>query len=240
MMFGNIRLMVSKIDNLPIGRKITFLIKIGTNVMPLQMRVEFSETATSAAPLFLIILLISVAVAGIKQRSWSYLICYTIFGIYLLFAIDRTFFPIWISGAYADARRQIPVLSEINITPFYFGPYGLEDAVSTQLLNILLTVPFGFGINFIARMRPRSFLWLGPAIGFGIEIIQLVVSLLLGYAYRYIDINDVIMNTLGVLVGYAAFRLFAWFYVFTTHRFRINHEGLAAYFYDVSRRSGNV
>lgn len=107
-------------------------------------------------------------------------------------------------------------------------------------MNIALTIPFGFGVNFVANIRPRSFRWLAPSVGFGIELTQLAISLALGYTYRYIDINDVIMNTLGVLIGYGGFRVFAWLYLLITRRLGIRHWGPTAYVYEIASRANSA
>ena len=95
-------------------------------------------------------------------------------------------------------------------------------------------MPFGIGINFIAQLRMRSYVWLPFAVGLGIEEMQLAENLAVGYPYRVVDINDVWMNAIGVLIGYGAFRLFAWVYVAVTDRLNFKPGGLWAYIYSVA------
>ena len=71
--------------------------------------------------------------------------------------------------------------------------------------NVLTLVPFGFLLPFAA---PRLATWprmVGAALVFpvGIELAQLAVSLLLGYSYRATEVDDVLLNFAGVLIGYA-------------------------------------
>ena len=47
----------------------------------------------------------------------------------------------------------------------------------------------------------------GLAVSVAIEGTQLGLSLLMGYWYRVADVDDLILNTAGVLLGYGAFRL---------------------------------
>ena len=164
------------------------------------MRVEAGEVAVDIwlfgaiglAVLFVVLLVIFWR----RKHSLSYLLCLSIFSLYLLVALDKTFFPIWISGDYATAMKQVPFTSNLNLIPFYFDPYGtLENSLVTLLQNVALTIPFGFGMNFLAHIRAKRVLWLALAVGFGIEGTQLIISLVLGYAYRIIDINDVLMNS---------------------------------------------
>lgn len=190
-------------------------------------------------PLGLVILGVLLVVLWRRTQSLSALLCLFIFGIYLLFAVDRAFFPIAISGSYADEMRKVErVSSFINLIPFNFNFSEIPDIVFRQIFqNVLLTVPFGFGVSFVARLRAKDFAWLIPVIGFGIETMQVLISLLLRYPYRVIDINDALLNTLGVLIGYGSFRIFAWFYVWVVQRLGIKYRGLAAYIYDVASRA---
>jgi len=95
-------------------------------------------------------------------------------------------------------------------------------------------MPFGFGINFIIPVKKRGLIWLPLAVGLGIEGTELVANLAVGYPYRVVDINDVWMDAVGVLIGYGAFRLFAWVYVAVTDRLNFKPGGLWAYIYSVA------
>jgi glycopeptide antibiotics resistance protein len=103
--------------------------------------------------------------------------------------------------------------------------------------NILLTIPFGLGIIFVSRLRPRDFLWLPLAVGFGIETAQLAISIILGYPYRVVDINDALLNAAGVLIGYGLFRIFTWLWFRLTRRFKDKSAGWLAYLNEVASRS---
>ncbi len=45
-----------------------------------------------------------------------------------------------------------------------------------------------------------------------IELIQLLMNLVYGFAYRVVDINDFMLNFLGVVLGLAGFRLVSAIY----------------------------
>jgi glycopeptide antibiotics resistance protein len=203
------------------------------------MRVEFDTFAVDLWFVAIGLLIVSLFIAWRRTHSYSYLICFFIFGAYQLLAIAKIFFPIHISGGFADAmRREREFASFINLIPFYFGPFGtLESSLVSLLQNIILTMPFGFGINFVAPVKGKHFLWLPLAVGLGIEALQLTISLLLGYAYRFIDINDVLMNALGVVIGYGMFRVFAALYLWGTRHFNLQLSGFFAYVYDVAARA---
>ncbi len=75
--------------------------------------------------------------------------------------------------------------------------------------NVLVFVPFGFLLPAIWPRLRRAWIMLlaGVAFSSAIELAQLGVSLYLGYWYRMSDVDDVLLNTCGVLLGFAAFVL---------------------------------
>jgi len=97
----------------------------------------------------------------------------------------------------------------------------------------MLTIPFGFGINFLTRIKPGNIIWLAITIGLGFELYQLLMSLVFRSGIRAVDINDSILNGTGVLLGYVLFRVFAWVNLKVTKRFEIKHKWLFAYIYIV-------
>jgi glycopeptide antibiotics resistance protein len=102
--------------------------------------------------------------------------------------------------------------------------------------NILLTIPLGFGLNFLCRLRMKDILCIS-AVGLGIELLQLALTLLLRYPYRVVDINDVWLNAMGVLIGYGLFQAFAWSYRQISQRLSIKPGRLSAYLSAVADRS---
>lgn len=204
----------------------------------LNMGVEFDGIVKHLWLPAIVILIAFTVLMWLRKRGLSYVLCFFIFGLYALYAVDKVFFPIVVTGAYPDSMKHEPWSSFINVIPFYFGPYGtLESSLNTLVLNIIVTVPFGFGVNFLTRTKPRKILWIALIVGGGTETIQLIVSLILGYPYRYIDINDVVMNALGVLVGYVVFRAFAWAYLWAAQQFSIEFQGFALFIHDIASQA---
>lgn len=73
--------------------------------------------------------------------------------------------------------------------------------------NVLTLAPFGFLLPFAA---PRLATWRRMALAgvlfpLAIELGQLAISLVLGYSYRVTEVDDVLLNLAGVLLGYALF-----------------------------------
>ncbi len=73
-----------------------------------------------------------------------------------------------------------------------------------------MTIPFGLGISLFYPVRGRRILWLALETGLALEGAQLLIMLVIGPNVHSVDINDVLLNALGVLLGYALYRAAAW------------------------------
>lgn len=185
----------------------------------------------------LVLLLVLTVIQWRRGFSVPYLICFVVFGFYVLMAVDLLFFPMHIitdHEPYPLAWRW-----RTNLIPFRFRfTEGYTYLVMRELYgNIIGTIPFGFGLSFVLRRRIRHIVPLALIVGCSGEAIQLVISLLLGYPYRSIDINDAILNTLGIFIGYALFRVFAWGFLLMTYWLHPIHRGLLGYLYEVASRT---
>jgi glycopeptide antibiotics resistance protein len=206
--------------------------------MALRMTIFWGDYAFKAWPLAIIILLVALVFVWRKTKSKTYLLFFACFAYYILFALDKVFFPLPISGSYAENLQinNARFIDNLNLVPFSFGRGTFRSTAETLFLNILLTIPFGFGINFLMNIRARHFLWIAPALGIFLEATQLAISFLLGFIYRVIDINDVLMNMLGVWIGYAIFRVFIGVYVGLIRAVRIKPLGIFGYIYELGLR----
>lgn len=66
-------------------------------------------------------------------------------------------------------------------------------------------MPLGFGLGYFHRPGWVKLLLWALLTGLTMEGIQLLVILTIGTLYHTVDINDVILNALGVIVGYCFF-----------------------------------
>jgi glycopeptide antibiotics resistance protein len=202
------------------------------------MGIEFNGMIFPTWMIAVVIVVILLAIQFRRSSSLLTILCQAVFSIYILKVLDLTFFPLQLNGPYVDNMRSVPIRSFINLIPFYIGEQHIFDERNfiQFVQNILLTIPFGFGILLVSHLRPKDFLWLPLAIGFGIEAAQLTISLILGYPYRVIDINDTLLNAVGVLVGYALFRILAWAFVRMTQRLNHKPGEWEEFFHEVATR----
>lgn len=180
--------------------------------MAIPMMLTFEEIVLPVGIPGLIVLL---AVVWRQKRSRLFCFASALFWFYLLALIRLTLFPIPIPGTLEGRRTIAMILSRINLIPLDFGGlFELHPNVIRHELcgNILLTIPFGLGLPFLSQIRARTVPWLAVTVGLAIETAQLLVSLAIGRAYRGVDINDVLLNATGVLIGYCLFRGIAWLY----------------------------
>lgn len=146
-----------------------------------------------------------------REKSLIYLVFFTIFYVYVIKVLDYTLFQfqsllflkyfvpnIILQGQTAGAN--------INITPLI--TLTLND-LKTSLLNILLLIPFGFGLPFITNLRMKKVIVIGVLLSIAIEFLQLITGFIAKITFRIADINDIIWNTVGVTIGYILFIGFA-------------------------------
>ena len=142
-----------------------------------------------------------------RKQSPVDLLLFTIFYIYLYKVLDYTLLQF---QSLLLLRYFIPGLmlngagagETINLVPLV--TLTTED-LRTSLLNILLMMPFGFGLPFIAELKAGRVIVIGALFSITIELIQLLTGVMAGMTFRVADVNDVIFNTAGVATGYAIY-----------------------------------
>jgi len=148
-----------------------------------------------------------------KKQGSKKLAAGILFGLYIIAVVAVIFFPIPIPlnwPANLTWNGALNDLTRTNLSPLYFlsftnHPFSLKWLLVDFGLNALLTIPFGFGLGFFFRPKWwKLFLW-ALLTGFTLEGIQLLVDLTTGILYHTVDINDVILNSLGVMIGYGLF-----------------------------------
>ncbi len=113
------------------------------------------------------------------------------------------------SGLVNTALVRIQTGQGINLRPFYtifnFHRYGRGMASFLNLWgNIFLFIPYAFGLLLLFKRFKnfKSFFRLILTTTLSIEFLQLFVN-------RSVDIDDVILNLLGALIGYLIYQVLA-------------------------------
>jgi glycopeptide antibiotics resistance protein len=114
----------------------------------------------------------------------------------------------------------------LNLIPIF--TLASQD-LNTSLLNILLLIPFGFGLPFITNRQLKNVVALGALLSITIEFLQLVTGLIAGITLRVADINDVIFNTVGVVIGYLLFSGFVRVYRHISCSWKLSANPISRY-----------
>lgn len=167
-----------------------------------------------ALVLFFFMMLIYLKIK--RKKNNMYLFCFFIMYIYVCEIINLTQFPIYASENMRTVMGGQNVWREMNLLPLK----TLSEGLSIDMLqNVLMTVPLGIGLPFLIRCSWKKITFAGILAGVLCEIGQLFVALWVGFTFRHVNIDDVILNLTGALLGYAFFKAFSCV-------FRKNYEKL--------------
>ena len=130
-----------------------------------------------------------------RKRNKKDFVTRTIFYIYLIFVFYFTLMPIFKSvycRIFSDYR------SKINLIPFVDVIHRHGDYYRQIILNIIMTIPFGFMLPIIKKFKNKliSTTAATALFSFLIEFSQYVFAI-----ERAVDITDIITNTFGGFIG---------------------------------------
>ena len=123
-------------------------------------------------------------------HSWKRTFLYLVFGAYLTAVLCFVGFP---------NIRYIRFDANVNLIPFV----GMADSLRNTLLNVLLFIPLGFLLPLLWQ-RYRN---MGNAMLFAF-FATLTIELSQLFSSRATDVDDLITNFVGALVGYLLARIF--------------------------------
>ena len=118
-----------------------------------------------------------------------------LFAVYLLVLAGVAFLPL--PGTPPPGAAGSGPAYELALSrPDLLGGWEAER-------NVLMTVPFGLLLPLVVRWRHELLLLACVALPLLVETGQLVGSVLVGWAWRSFDVNDLFTNTVGGLLGLA-------------------------------------
>ena len=123
----------------------------------------------------------------------------TLLYVYLSFVLYFTLMPVITSIPFVLNHPYKPM----NLTPFIDVSLGRGDFFRQVVLNVIMTVPFGFlfPLTQNAAARFRKTMLFCFLMSLGIELLQ-------PFFNRSSDITDLITNMAGGVVGYVLYVLF--------------------------------
>ena len=118
------------------------------------------------------------------------------------------FFAFYLSAVCSvtgiPAVNSLRIEPDFNLIPFFDIINGPAAYVKNTVLNIALFIPLGFLLPVIWEGRYRSLkkvLLTGLGVSAGIEVLQI-------FTYRLTDVDDLITNTVGAMLGYGLAKLY--------------------------------
>lgn len=138
---------------------------------------------------------------SLNVRWFTYLY---IFVLYFLCAYFMTMLPLPDRDSLGDLR---PVKEMIQLVPFrnfldIRAETWLRD-VAILVFNLFLTVPLGFFLRYLFRLPFKKVLLAGFLVAMLYELTQLSgLFFIYPRPYRFFDVDDLIINTLGAVVGW--------------------------------------
>ncbi len=172
-----------------------------------------------------------------RKKDYTFLFFFTLFFFYIYKVLDYTlfqfqfllvlkyFFPnLMLKGLISGESINLVPLATLTSADF-----------KTSMLNIILMVPFGLGLPLLIRLRLGMVTLLGCVFSFVIETIQLVSGLLANITFRIADVNDLIFNTIGAIVGYGLFQVGLAISLQAIQATKTQNNPIAKYLLDVGK-----
>jgi len=128
----------------------------------------------------------------LRFHDWTRTVCYLMFAVYL---------------AAVDSVVGLPDITYIRFSPNHnFVPFAyMFSDFTNSFLNVLLFMPLGFFLPVFWK----NFKKCGWTLLFGLGM-SLLIELLQIFTFRATDINDLMTNTLGTLLGWCLARCLLW------------------------------
>jgi glycopeptide antibiotics resistance protein len=146
----------------------------------------------------------------LKRAGWLLFYLYIILLSYFLFFSEHY------GRGYAveNYRYNLQFFKEIERFILYREQLGFESFIVNILGNILAFAPFGFLLPLIHKRYRRFFkiMFLSLLFSLTVEAIQLYLKV------GIFDVDDLLLNTLGGLLGYLVFSICHVFYRSLDHK----------------------
>lgn len=137
-----------------------------------------------------------------KRKGRDALLVNTLMYLYLSAVLYFTLMPVLTALPFVLNHPYTPM----NLTPFIDVLAGRGDFVRQVVLNVIMTVPFGFLLPLTRKDRTASFgrtVCLCVLMSLGIELLQPLIN-----GSRSSDLTDLITNGIGGMLGYGLYAAF--------------------------------
>lgn len=165
-------------------------------------------------PFLVIYVVIAVLYYRNKKTSFIQQIIHLSFFIYVLLVIGNSLLPLPVSERYIQMSIEQGTEGKNNIIPFsdifqIINNNSLNGIISQLVNNLILLSPLGFYAPLIWRKfkNMKSIIFLGMIVSVGIASTQFIISTIISFTYRGFIIDNIILNTIGVVIGFLILKL---------------------------------
>ena len=136
-----------------------------------------------------------------KSGGRDVLLVNTLMYIYLSFVLYFTLMPIIVELPFILNHPYTPM----NMVPFIDVMMERGDFVKQVVLNVVMTMPFGFLFPLTRKKSAGFFItaFFCFVMSLGIELLQPLIG-----GFRSSDVTDLITNVIGGMLGYVLYVLF--------------------------------
>lgn len=132
-----------------------------------------------------------------KEWKKGITLAYIVMGVYLIFLCWLILFKL------ADSIDKIPSRRGINLIPFHYDELeGSRFQLTEILYNVLAFIPVGFYFTAFGKKKIVSGILLSFGLSFCFETLQYI------FALGSSDITDILMNTVGGILGIGIYYVF--------------------------------
>ena len=145
-------------------------------------------------------LIIGAAIAIALKAPPFQIVCWGLVYIYIIIVLGVTLFPI----PFQAVETMYPVPH--NLIPFQSICSTLKMGITyTSLMqiggNIVISIPYGILLYILAHKKGVQRFLLALLFPLTIEFLQMIIGYIIGLTYRSFDVDDLILNTMGVYAG---------------------------------------
>lgn len=135
----------------------------------------------------------------LKKRTFG-IMFWSCFYIYIIIVLGLTLFPL----PYQEVESMYPVPN--NLIPFQSVGSMLQRGISYTTLvqiggNMMIAMPYGVFLYILSFKKRKQRFLSALAFPLTIEFLQLFVGKIIGLNYRSFDIDDILLNAIGIYAG---------------------------------------
>ena len=135
-----------------------------------------------------------------KEKGRDLLLVNTMMYIYLSFVLYFTLMPIITSLPFIFNHPY----DLMNLVPFIDVLNGRGDFIRQVVLNVIMTIPFGFLLPLVKKnVKLLKIVFYTFLLSLSIELLQPLIN-----GIRSSDITDLITNVIGGIIGYIIYLIF--------------------------------